>query len=465
MLRCSLLSGNSASVLATRQLAGQATFQTDSELISSERPSRRQAAPLTHATPLLACISHIGSAGDGVVAGVAPLHIARTLPGETVHAQPQPGGKRATLLDVADPSPHRVQPPCPHFLQGCGGCALQHWADPSYAAWKRGLVIAALQRAGFAQPAMGELVRTPPATRRRMDFAAERTQGGVLLGLHEAHATTITDLHTCHVLHPVLVALLDPLRQTLGGLAALRRRGSVLANLLADGPDLLIRTDGPLAPTDRSKLASFAARHDVRRIAWSLNDGPPEIACQLGAPHIAFAGQRIEPPPGAFLQASPAGESAIVAAILAALPPRLTHRSRAVELYAGCGTISFPLAEHLRVQAYEGDAPAAASVRRAQSGTRVEMTQRDLARQPLSAKELSGAAMVVLDPPYAGAPAQMAQIAASAVPVVAYVSCNPVALARDAALLAQAGYRLVAATPVDQFLWSAQVECVAVFST
>ncbi len=399
-----------------------------------------------------------------MVAGPAPLHIARTLPGETVHAQIQPGGKRATLLDIVQPSPDRIEPPCPHFLEGCGGCALQHWTDAAYAGWKRNLVVAALERAGFTQPPVAPLIRTAPATRRRMDFTAERTQGGLLLGLHEAHATAVTDLHTCHVLHPTLVALLDPLRQTLRGLSALRRRGSVLANLLADGPDLLIRTDGPLAPTDRAKLAGFATQHDVRRIAWSLNDAPAEIAFQLGAPHVLFGTHRVEPPPGAFLQASPAGEAAIVAATLAALPARLTGRSRAIELYAGCGTISFPLAAHLRVQAYEGDAPAAASVRRAQSGTRVEMTQRDLARQPLSAKEISGAAMVVLDPPYAGAPAQLAQIALSAVPVVAYVSCNPGALARDAAVLAQAGYQLAAATPIDQFLWSAQVECVAVFA-
>ncbi len=399
-----------------------------------------------------------------MVAGAAPLHIARTLPGEDVHAQSLPGGRRATLLDIVQPSADRVEPPCPHFRQGCGGCALQHWRDAAYAAWKRGLVVAALERAGFAQPPVAPLIRTAPATRRRMDFAAERTPGGVLLGLHATSAAAIADLHTCHVLHPALVALLDPMRETLSSLAALRRSGSVLANLLADGPDLLIRTDGPLAPTDRAKLAAFATRHHIRRIAWSLNDGPPETAFQLGAPHVSFASHRVELPPGAFLQASPAGEAAIVAATLAGLPARLTGRSRAVELYAGCGTISFPLAEHIRVQSYEGDAGAAASVRRAQSGTRVEMTHRDLARQPLSAKEMSGAAMIVLDPPYAGAAAQMAQIASSAVPVIAYVSCNPGALARDAAMLAASGYRLAAATPIDQFLWSAQVECVAVFA-
>ncbi len=377
--------------------------------------------------------------------------------------QPQPGGKRATLLQVLTPSPERVVPPCPHFDDGCGGCALQHWEDAAYAAWKRQLVIAALQRAGYPAPPVAALVRTPPATRRRMDFAAERVEGGVLLGLHEAHARPIVDLHTCQVLHPALFALVAPLRHALRGLAALRHTGSVLANLLADGADLLIRTDGPLEPTDRAKLAAFAAAHDVRRVAWTQNDGPPETASLLGAPYLEFGGQRVTPPPGAFLQASPAGEAAVVAAVLAALPGRLTGRSRAVELYAGAGTISFPLARHVRVQAYEGDAATAAAVRRAQSGTRVEMTQRDLARQPLSAKEMAGAALVVLDPPYAGSAMQVPQIAASSVPRVAYVSCNPGALARDASVLHDAGYELISATPIDQFLWSAQVECVAVF--
>jgi 23S rRNA (uracil1939-C5)-methyltransferase len=424
------------------------------------RPAPTRALP-----PLDLTITAIGSAGDGIAPseGNAPLHIARTLPGEWVRAQPEPGGKRAILLDLLQASPDRVAPPCPHFVQECGGCSLQHWDDAAYAAWKRGLVVAALERAGFAAPDVGALVRTAPASRRRMDFAVLRTQGGVELGLHQAHAKTIIDLRECTVLHPALFALVAPLRTTLRGLAALRLHGSVLANLLDDGPDLLIRTDGPLQPTDRAKLSAFAAAHGIHRVAWSLNDGPTETAAMLAAPHVTFGGVRVEPPPGAFLQASAEGEAAIVAAVLDAIPAKITGRSRAMELYAGCGTISFPLAAHLRVQAFEGDAASAACVRRAQSAARVEMTQRDLARQPLSAKELTGAAMIVLDPPYAGAAAQMAQIVASGVARVVYVSCNPGALSRDATVLAQAGYRLLRATPIDQFLWSAQVECVAVF--
>ncbi len=296
-----------------------------------------------------------------------------------------------------------------------------------------------------------------------MGFAVERRPGEVLLGLHRAHSTDIVDLATCHVLHPTLFELLAPLRMLLSSLAALRRRASVVANLLADGADLLIRTDGPLEATDRTKLAAFAASHTIPRIAWALGDAVPEVAAMAAAPSVLFAGQRVEPPPGAFLQASAEGEAAIVAAVLDAVPDKLAGRSRAVELYAGCGTISFPLAGRLRVQAFEGQAQAAACVRRAQAGTRVEMTQRDLARQPLQPKELAGATMVVLDPPYAGSAAQMQLIAASGVKRVVYVSCNPQALGRETAVLAQAGYRLARATPIDQFLWSAQVECVAVF--
>jgi len=405
-------------------------------------------------------ITRIGSAGDGLADGVA---IARTLPGEIVQAAVLIPGKRARLIAIERASPARIAPPCPHFNEFCGGCALQHWSDQDYAAWKRSLVAAALERAGFASPAVSPLHRTPPFARRRMDFAAERVEGGVLLGLHEAHGKRVVDFSACHVLHPVLFAIVAPLRQVLRGLAALRRQGSVVANLLEDGADLLIRTDGPLAPTDRTKLAAFAASHAIRRVAWALNDGEPETAAMQAAPHAIFGGIRVEPPAGAFLQASREGEAAIVAAVLAAVPPKLTGRSRAVELYAGCGTISFPLSGRLRVQAFEGDAAAAASVRRAQSAARVDMVQRDLVRQPLSAKELGGAAMVVLDPPYAGAAAQMAQIVTSKVSRVVYVSCNPGALARDAAVLAQSGYRLLEATAIDQFLWSAQVECVAVF--
>jgi 23S rRNA (uracil1939-C5)-methyltransferase len=184
-----------------------------------------------------------------------------------------------------------------------------------------------------------------------------------------------------------------------------------------------------------------------------------------------MSGIAVRPPPGAFLQATEVGERAIIDAVLRGLPTRLPARGRIAELYAGCGTLTFALAGTragtLRVAAWEGDAASVAALQQAinQSGLsgRVVATQRDLARQPLSAKELSGFAAVVLDPPHAGAAAQIATIAAAGVPTVVYVSCNPATLGRDARLLKGAGYALVSAAAIDQFLWSARLEAVCVF--
>ena len=407
----------------------------------------------------------MGADGDGLAAlpDGASLYLPDTLPGESV----QPGvpirrgeGFAATAA-VLEPSPERVTPPCPHFGT-CGGCTLQHWQDAPYAAWKAARVADALRRAGVADPSLRPLVRTPPAARRRMDLALRRDGDAVRVGLHRRRSRDIFDMHACPILHPRLFALVQALRPALEGLEALRWEGAAVVNLLDAGPDVLLRTDGALTAADRVRLAALAEAQGVPRISWARGNGPPEPACQLRPATTRFGTAQTVPPPGAFLQASLEGEAAITAAVLAGLPERLPAKARIVELFAGAGTLTHALAERARVHAFEGDGPALAALRRA-GNPRVTAVARDLVRQPLTAAELKGAAAVVLDPPYAGAAPQMPALAASGVPAVVYVSCNPAALARDARLLVQAGYEAVDATPIDQFLWSAQAESVVAF--
>jgi 23S rRNA (uracil1939-C5)-methyltransferase len=409
-------------------------------------------------------ITGLGAAGDGaaLLADGKTIYVARTLPGERIRAE-QPAMGRATLNQIITASPDRVTPSCAHFAT-CGGCAVQHMHDTAYAAWKRDLLAQALRRAGFDAAVIAPLARTPPGARRRLDFTAARVHGGVTLGLHAPHTDTLIDVHACPVLHPALVQLLPALRTLLRTLDAFRKRADIAINLFEAGPDLLLRLDREPNATDRGKLAAFAQQHGLPRIACAVGAGPAEIAALLRAPAITFETTTVAPPPGAFLQASAAGESAIVAAVRAGLPQRLPPRARIIELFAGIGTLSFPLAAAARVQAYEGDPAAAAALRRAIAGTRVTVTTRDLTRQPLQKPELAGAAVVVLDPPYAGAAAQMPPLAAARIPTIIYVSCNPATLARDAAQLRSQNYRLTQATPIDQFLWSAQLESVCVFS-
>jgi 23S rRNA (uracil1939-C5)-methyltransferase len=413
-------------------------------------------------------VEYIGAEGDGVghLASGAAVYLPGTLPGELVLAHPtvRRGNGWAATAELLATSAERAPPPCPHFST-CGGCALQHWDDAAYLAWKTGLLATALQRAGYSD-APAPAIRTPPHARRRIDLAIRRRGAAVLLGLHARRSADIVDLQACPVLHPALFALIAPLRALLRGLDGLRRTGSAILNLLDSGPDLLLRLDAPLTAPDRRKLAAFAAAHGLPRITSAIGDLPHETAAQQRPPTTGLSGVTVTPPPGAFLQASAEGEAAIIAAIAAGLP-KLGPRARIAELYAGCGTLTFALASHARIAAYEGDAEAHAALRQAANGQglagRIEAHRRDLARQPLSARELAAFAAVVLDPPHNGAVAQAALIAESGVACIIYVSCNPATLGRDAKLFRDAGYRLLAATPIDQFLWSPRLESVTVF--
>jgi len=371
----------------------------------------------------------IGADGDGIAVGPEgwTLFLANTLPGELVQpgALTKRGDGFAADAVILEASADRVAPPCPHFGP-CGGCTLQHWRDESYAQWK----LARASAFGVGAPG---LARTPSGARRRMDFAIRREGGAIRVGLHRRRSAEIVDIRACPVLHPALFGLLQALRPVLARLDGLRKQGEARVNLLDSGPDLLLHTDAPLSARDRIGLAALAQAQGMPRVTWSDGTGKE---------------------PAAVLRPA---TTAFVAAVLRALPEKIG--GEIVELFAGCGTLTHALSGRGRVVAYEGDADAVAALRRA-GNQRVKAVQRDLARQPLMAAELKRAAVIVLDPPYAGAPLLMPALAGCAVPIV-YVSCNPMALARDGRALVRHRARTVEA--IDQFLWSTQTETVTAF--
>jgi 23S rRNA (uracil1939-C5)-methyltransferase len=416
-------------------------------------------------------IKYVGADGDGI--GDHPdgsrLYVPLTVPGDVVRARPvsrRGDGWLAEIDAIVEAGSGRRPPVCVHFGL-CGGCSSQHWDETAYLEWKTGRLAAALRRAGFDEPVMAPIVRGTPGTRRRMDLAVRRGTGTLLVGLHQARDSDIVDLTECAVLHPELFALIAPLRPVLSSLAAVRREASVEVNLLDSGPDVLLRSDGELTTRDRTKLTDFARALDLPRVSWALGEAMPETVCLLRPPVTMLSGVTITPPPGAFLQATREAEAAIIAAVLDGLPAKRPARARALELFSGIGTISFALAQRIRVLAAEGDEALVTACHNGinQAGLmgKLEAKRRDLARQPFQANELAGFTIVILDPPHGGAAAQMPPLAQAKVPTVIYVSCDPVSLGRDAAVLRGAGYRLEKVTPIDQFLWSARLEAVAVF--
>jgi 23S rRNA (uracil1939-C5)-methyltransferase len=369
-------------------------------------------------------------------------------------------GHLSTLLAA---SPDRVAAPCLHF-GACGGCAVQHWAEAPYLAWKTNLLREALLGAGYTDPPLRPIVPAAQGERRRIELGFHRLGRSITLGLHRANARDIVDIASCTVLHPSLQALLAPLRALLAQLPSAGGGGRVAINLLDTGADITMRADGMPSTGERTVIGDFARAHRVARVHWARGTAPPEAVCILAAGTIRFADVEVAVPPDAFLQATRSGEAAIVAATLDALTP---GRGKLLDLYAGCGTLTFPLASQGHVTAYEGNQTALDALRMAANRAlpgRITCHHRDLVRQPLGPRELAGFAAVVIDPPWTGAPVQIAAIAKSAIKRLVYVSCNPGALRRDAQVLRLAGFALDAATPIDQFLWSAQLESVSIFT-
>jgi 23S rRNA (uracil1939-C5)-methyltransferase len=407
-------------------------------------------------------IERIGGQGDGVLnAPSGRYYVPFTVPGDRVAArigEARGDGFAASLHELLAPGASRVAAPCPLF-HDCGGCRLQHWADPDYLAWKRDMVVQALARRGLDTVPVAETVTVPPGERRRGDLVARRLAKGVALGLHETGGKRIVDMTECAVLAPPLVALLPKLRRLLLDLLSPAAVADVIVTLTAGGIDLALGLPAPPPQADRMRLAAFAEENDLARIALL----PDDVLVVRRAPVLRYGTAAVEQPPGGFVQASPAAEAAMTALLLRDLKPV----KRIIDLFSGAGTFTFPLAHLAPVHAADSDAALINALQvaanRAVLGGRVSSEVRDLFRRPFSAAELKRYDIALFDPPRAGAREQAAELAKSAVPVVLAVSCNPSSFSRDARLLADGGYRLAAVTPVDQFRWSPHVELVARF--
>ncbi|MFM9978949.1 MAG: class I SAM-dependent RNA methyltransferase [Sphingomonadaceae bacterium] len=387
-----------------------------------------------------ALITRIAARGDGVTDD--GRFFAGTAPGDTVNPD---GG--------IIPGPHRAPPVCRHFGQ-CGGCQLQHVDDAAYAQFLIDRIVEALHAQALSAPPIATPHLSPPRTRRRATMRAERRGKAIALGFNEATSNRIVDLRECHVILPALFEMVQPLRTLLATLLRERERATVIMTNVDQGIDLLLSGFEAEGLAANEALSSFAECKALARL--SLDEGyGPAIRAMPTLVTITLSGVPVAFPEGAFLQATADGETALVAAVRTALD----GAAHVADLFAGLGT--FALALGTRTHAVEGNRDAVLALK---ATGRVAVEHRDLFRRPMTRSELTPFDAVVLDPPRAGAVAQVAELAASAVPRIAYVSCNPATFARDARVLVAGGYRLEHITPVGQFRWSTHVELAAAFA-
>jgi 23S rRNA (uracil1939-C5)-methyltransferase len=404
-------------------------------------------------------IARLGQRGDGIAdTAEGAVYVPYTLPGETVEAQAWPGHPdRRHLVRVDVPSSDRIAPICPHFGV-CGGCALQHWRAPSYRAWKRDLVVAALSYVGL-DTTVDDLVDAHGEGRQRAVFHARRGTKDILqVGFAAFNSHHIVAIDHCPILAPGLGGALEAAWAIAETLGATAKPLDIQVTATDAGLDIDLRGSGPLTTPQSIALARLA---ESRGLARLTRHG--ELVARRATPTVRMGRAVVALPPGAFLQATAAGEETLARLVAAHVGDART----VADLFTGVGPFALRLAERTRITAADADEPAIAALREAAKtpGLKpVTAERRDLFRRPFAAKEFARLDAVVFDPPRQGAEAQAREIAASGVPTVVAVSCNPTTFARDAKILVAGGYRLVALTPIDQFRYSAHVEIVARFA-
>lgn len=362
------------------------------------------------------------------------LFVRHALPGERVVARVTEGDEgskflRADAVEVLDASPDRVEPPCPYARPGrCGGCDFQHVRLDAQRELKAAVVREQLQR--LARLDSDVTVEAVPGDhdgldwRTRVQFAVDRSGRP---GLRKHRSREIEYVDRCLIAHPDLPAVLD--RRWAG-------RESVEAIVSATGERLRVLTD---------------------RDGITL-DGPDVL-------HEQVAERGFEVSGSGFWQVHPGAAGVLVSAVLTALDAQ--PGERALDLYSGVGLFSAFLAERVgasgRVVAVESDPVAVSDAERNLGGLPqvtavVDRVERALERGSVGER----CDVVVLDPPRVGAKRDVVSAVAGLGPrAVAYVACDPGALARDVAIFAEHGYRLASLRAFDIFPMTHHVECVA----
>jgi 23S rRNA (uracil1939-C5)-methyltransferase len=282
----------------------------------------------------------------------------------------------------------------------------------------------------------------------------------IIIGFAESGSHRLIDLAMCEILDPRLFALVSPLRELLPLILPDRRAAHVRMSLTDQGVDLLLEGVHVQGLAADEAVRDFAAAWMPARLTVDEGDGQ-QARWEPEPVTISFGGVAVGFPAFSFLQATPDGEAALVDFVRQALPPQ----GAVADLFCGLGTFALAIGEERPVYAAEGGRDLVLSLKLAANRAQRRMVadHRDLFRRPLTPEELNRFSAVVIDPPRAGAREQVMQLAASAVPIIAYVSCNPASFARDAAHLVAGGYVLESVKPVGQFRWSTHVELAGVF--
>lgn len=365
----------------------------------------------------------------------------------------------------------------------CGGCQYRDMEEDDYRRQKQDKFAKIMQAIKQENLKIAVPVFIPEGTRRRAAMTFSYIKKHLCMGFNLSKSHDIADCHNCPLLSPKLNANIENVRQLLSEICAepfpLKKgkkvlmqglnKGDVLMCEAENGIDILLEFPYALTLTHRMIIAEKANLYsDVIRISWrSSPTAQAETILEKTPPFIINSGIRVYIAAGTFLQASAAGEKALIETVRKYLGQ---CTGKIADLFCGIGTFSYALAQNKNNRIYAADSSVALlkgfqNTINTNQIPNIQVEARNLFKYPLDEKELASYAAVVFDPPRAGASAQAEALAKAEKqpPVVISVSCNPHTFVNDANKLIEGGYTLKEVTMVDQFVYSMHTELVALF--
>ncbi len=429
------------------------------------------AVTLLHIDDLAYGGTGVGRAEDGVA-----VFVVDACPGDTVRVEVTEDHGRyrnARIIDVVDHSPDRVQPPCPYFGE-CGGCQWQH-VDYAYQLHaKHRIVSEAFARIGHAEVTAEPTIASPSAYgyRNKIELSVAETPAGPRLGFTARDRSTVMPIDRCLLLPRAASrapkALSGALRFLAGRTEVPVERVGVRVAVDGQTEVDIWTVPGPFPRQLAARVfADAVGATTVTRVLFkgalkARRVTSVEVLAGHGAWRERLGSHRYLVSAPSFFQANTAGAVALREEALSALDPE--PHDVALDLYAGVGTFTLPLAAAAgSVIAVESSRFALADLRRNLSAARyaAEIVPGDAGR---ALQGIGSVDLAVVDPPRAGLDDPVVLELARLEPRrIAYVSCDPATLARDAGRLAEHGYRPIRVAPVDLFPQTYHVETVATF--
>ncbi|CAO4835616.1 MAG: 23S rRNA (uracil(1939)-C(5))-methyltransferase RlmD [Holosporales bacterium] len=364
------------------------------------------------------------------------------------------------LRDVVAPSPQRQAPICPHFTK-CGGCLLQHLPDQDYRDFKKSIVTQLCVEHDIDPFIVENPVVIEQGNRRRTNVEAIKKNGVLFFGFHQIRSHRIIDIDVCPVLHPAIERCIKGLKIVLEHVLSDFQKAKLFITHTDVGVDLSLEIQdvSTLSADQIDKLTAFAIQEDVCRFVFKYRKTILTLH-EKAVPYVLMDDVPVNVDPWCFLQASQKADEILVGWVMNHLGEK---PQSIIDLFCGRGTFTLPLSKFGYVQAFEFDKHALAALDQAKGARSIQTHYRNLFDQPLFVDELNHADVVVIDPPRAGARAQCELLSRSHVERVIYVSCNPHTFMKDAKTLIKGGYCLEKIYLLDQFIYTAHIECVGVF--